>query len=114
MIDELKLLLDQMKNVPDMALWIMGGFLFYKLVTYLSLTGSFVYVVKMLCQTTTDWHQKPKKISYGHLIIDEKCEIELQDLIKSMRTTRFIHSSDIKHLQNAWNEYKDKHGSEIG
>lgn len=106
MIEELKLLLDQMKNVPDVALWILGGFLLYKLVTYMSATGAIVYIVKQICSTILGWKNQPRKVSYGRLIIDEETETDLQDLIRSIRSTAYVHNSDVRELRKAWSDYK--------
>lgn len=116
MIDEIKLLLDQVKNVPDVALWILGGFLFYKLVTYLSLTGSIVYVIKMLCKTSIDYQIKPRKAKFRGVLINDDAEHELEDLFTEMRhrgNMSYIHHSDVKELRRAWEESKAKKAPKV-
>lgn len=110
MIDELKLLLDQMKNVPDVALWILGGFLLYKLVTYLSMTGAVVYIVRLLCGTFLGHANKPKNLSLHSLVINEDVEIEIRDLLREIRSTGYVHSSDVKELRKAWTAHKTTKG----
>ena len=46
MAEELKEIIDMIAKVPETALWILGGFALYKIVTYLSVTGSIVVVLR--------------------------------------------------------------------
>ncbi len=108
MIEELKLLLDQMKNVPDVALWILGGFMAYKLITYLSATGAIIVVIKLLCKTLIDFRDKPRTVTYGRLFMEESVETEFQDLIRSIRRTGYVHSSDVNELRKAWDNHNLK------
>lgn len=112
MIDELKLLLDQMKNVPDVALWILGGFLVYKLVTYLSLTGSVVYIIKVICEAIIKHKATPKNIEhkarFNTILIDKATEDALCTLFDKIRghSMKYVHESDIRKLSQLWDEHK--------
>lgn len=109
MIDELKMILEQLQRVPDVALWILGGFLLYKLVAMLSMTGSVVFVIKLLCGTALKWGEKPRLVSYDNILIGEDAHEDLKRLLKSIRQfSAYVHASDIRKLEMAWSEFSTK------
>ena len=62
MLEELKEIIKLFESVPTLSLWILGGFAFYKLVTYLSVTGSVVFLTKLAIEKLHDYKTKPKEI----------------------------------------------------
>jgi len=54
MFEELKVLLDMLGNVDDIALWIVGGFAVYKLIIYLSSMGAVVMIIKLIVNKLYD------------------------------------------------------------
>ena len=66
MIEELKILLDTVKDVPDMALWSIAGFGAYKIIIYLSSAGAILkglkWVIDALSKAHTEKMSQTKKI----------------------------------------------------
>jgi hypothetical protein len=54
MMDELKELVILIEKLPNVAMWTLLGFAIYKLVTYLSVTGSFVFIAKLFIEKVHD------------------------------------------------------------
>jgi hypothetical protein len=63
MIEELKYLLDKIGDVSGFALWIIGGFMLYKLVLYLSTAGAVVYIAKLFILKCHDAITRDKDFS---------------------------------------------------
>ncbi len=70
MIESLKELVGLIKELPGMALWILGGFLFYKLF----IIGSVYGVIRLAITRTHDWLLKPKEpqVKIEAVTINEK------------------------------------------
>lgn len=105
MVDELKFLLDQIKDVPSVALWMIGGFLFYKLVAYLSTTGAIIYIVRLLCNLAIEWQTKPRPAKFKKMLFDDLAEQALVDLLLAIKSpgASWVHSVNIHELQAVWN-----------
>lgn len=108
MIDELKLILDQLKGVPNMTYWILGGFMFYKLVLSLSVSGSVVYVIKMCLNCITQLCEKTVKVKVGRIVIDDATQDEVEKVLRSFRkcSNSYVHLCDVKELQDVWEAHK--------
>lgn len=61
MIDEIKQLLDLVKELPDLAIWSLAGFGIYKLIVYLSTTGSIVFIFKLLIEKIHNAYTSPRQ-----------------------------------------------------
>jgi len=63
MIDELKVLLEMLGNVDNIALYVLGGFALYKLVVYLSGVGAAVMLTKLFINKCHSAYLKPQYVS---------------------------------------------------
>lgn len=57
MLEELKSLMDVIKDMPHMVMWVLAGLLFYKCV----IVGSWFGICKLVILKLHDWLTKPKK-----------------------------------------------------
>jgi hypothetical protein len=77
-MEEIKEVLHMIEKLPEITLWVLGGFAVYKLVTYLSTMGAFVVVTKLAINKAYDaWaipRDKVKVIEHNkwndHIFID--------------------------------------------
>lgn len=113
MIEELKVLLDMLGNVDNIALYVLGGFALYKLIVYLSSAGAIIFTIKLISGYVHDIAikriEKPReiKLSLVGVLINEKAEHNLRSLLNEIKDGRYVHSSDIEELRLAWHKYKE-------
>lgn len=123
MIEALKELTIMLKDVPDMAIWILGGFLFYKLFVLGSIVGSITAVVRLAIIKWHDYSTKPKPPVEeihsidGYFIGGRKTYGRLLALLSGIKNTSdpdgdltYIHVSDIDFVMEAVKEKKEKEG----
>ena len=120
MIEALKELAGMMKDLPNMAIWILGGFLFYKLFIAGSIVGAITMVSKLLINRVHDFKTKPSTVTRevsidGRFITldgtyDRFCR--LLGTLTGMTTTgismQYIHNSDVEWLEDAVKEKKER------
>lgn len=116
MIDEFKQLLVLVEKIPTITLWVLAGFALFKLIVYLSTTGSVVFVSKLLIEKIHDAVTRPRQVSLGRLPIDEETFESLKSLlsglahhrhvksVKEYGITAYLHGSDVEWLRQAINE----------
>ena len=61
MLEELTLILESIGDLTGIALWIVGAFISYKLIVYLSTAGAAVFVCKLLIERLYSWATTPKQ-----------------------------------------------------
>lgn len=61
MMEEVKELLHLIEKLPHMALWVLGGFALYKLITYASLVGSVTMILRLAIMKGFEAYALPKK-----------------------------------------------------
>lgn len=119
MIDELKQLLDLVRELPELAVWSLLGFATYKLVVYLSTTGSIVFVLKLLIEKCHSAITSPKEVAHVWRIGDWCLMSDAKDSLESAvtgalrecrpeKSTRYIHGSDVGPLIEHLREFKRK------
>ena len=99
-MDELKLLIDMVANLPTLAVWVLVGYLVYKV----AVVGSIYGVIRLLIIKTHDAMSKPRRIDYtiGHVAINETTAAELRAQILRLSSTGiYIHASDVDRLRKA-------------
>lgn len=117
MLESLKELVVLIKDLPDVALWILGGFLFYKL----SVMATVYKVIELAIVKTHDYFVQPKPAQQvvttydlgRHFIKTDESLREFLELIDSLKNcgipgveSNFIHLSDIRWLRAAIAEKK--------
>lgn len=119
MLEELKLILDSVGDLTGIALWIVGFFISYKLIVYLSMTGSIVYVCKLLITKLHDAYEKKwetsKKGYEVNLTVDGVpqddvitgcCHLvpDINKLISAYKSSTYYHERDLRKLKAALTE----------
>ena len=113
MIEIIKEIGGVLKDLPDLAIWILAGILFYKVF----IVGSIFGIVKLAINKTHGVLTKPKEViykyKYGQHFINDRVHEEMLLLISAVRKNReqrtkstsveYIHSSDIAHLRELLN-----------
>ena len=112
MIEEIKLVLDSIGDLSGVALWVVGFFLVFKLVVYLSTTGAIVYLVKMAITNGTRILTRGKVINYdlnGH-ITSGVSKDAIDKWLDEMKicTGVYLHESDIRDVTSLVKQYKEE------
>lgn len=103
-MDELKLLIEMVANLPAMAMWVLVGFFVYKVVVIGSIYGVIRYVTAMFVQ----WKTAPKVVAYkcGAEAISEEVNaalsIQIQRFIKG--PYNYLHMAEVMKLKAAIDE----------
>jgi len=130
-MESLRELMELVKDLPGMTLWILGGFLFYKLAITGSVIGALTAVSKLLINKVHDIKSRPvineelidvdgyfitgSKQNFLRLI--ERVCVYRKDLEKESRYTRysslgvgkqFLHAHDIEWVEEAIKEKMEK------
>lgn len=107
MIDAAKEIIELVKTMPDYALWILLGILFYKVF----IAGSWIMVVRLLIIKIHDFLTRPTIVQHEMCgnPIDEKVRNDLDTVLYAVRkrgndkhfvTTSYFHQSDVEWLRN--------------
>jgi hypothetical protein len=121
MIEALKELVSMMKDVPEMALWVLGGFLFYKLFVIGSITGAIVKVLTLAINKYHEFEMKPDEHVYTvgqGIVLTSEADRELTKLLRSLAERQGVinkgsfyisrlKEEDILKLSVAYHNYKE-------
>lgn len=116
-MEELKLLVEMVSNLPSMALWVLAGFWAYKVICIGSLYG----VIRLLINKTHAWLTTPKEkinivtdkynsLSITHDGTHDKLYAQVQRICGkrtgeySASRSAYIHSSSVEWLKEAIDE----------
>jgi len=134
MIEDFKTILDMIAKLPNFAIEVLLGFGIYKLVVYLSTTGSVVFISRMLIEKIHDAYTKPKPpqetiFKFEDIYMCGTSEKDIQDILTdlarngtsanmhtgevysgSYSRSQYIYSQDTKWLKDAVMEHVAKVG----
>ena len=98
-MEELKLLVEMVASLPQMAIWVLVAFWCYKVVVI----GSIFGIVRMAILKVHDWLTKPKVINYkvGGRAVNEDVLHALNEQINRISDSMYIHSTDVENLRKA-------------
>ena len=101
-MDELKLLIDMVANLPTLAVWVLVGYLCYKV----AVVGSIYGVIRLLIIKAHDAMSKPRQVQVDFMVgttsIDSVTAAGLRAQIMRLSSTgNYIHSSDVEKLRKA-------------
>ena len=98
-MDELKLLIEMVKDLPTLAVWVLVGFLAYKI----TVIGSVYGVIRLLIVKGHDWAMRPRTVefTFGAKAIDETTADALRVQIARIGSTNYIHMCDVQKLREA-------------
>lgn len=98
-MDELKLLIDMVANLPSMALWVLAGFFAYKV----CIIGSIYGVIRLAIIKMHDWltHPKTVQFKFDGITVNEEVAAHLRAQIARVVDGSYMHVSDVMKLKNA-------------
>ena len=99
-MDELKLLIDMVANLPTLAVWVLVGYLVYKV----AVVGSIYGVIRLAIIKYHDWKTKPvkKELTLGASTITEAVAEALVAQIARLHSGGgYIHMSDVQRLRES-------------
>lgn len=102
-MEELKLLIEMVANLPAMALWVLVGFWAYKVI----IVGSIYGVIRFVVTKLVEWRTfvppvRPVEYKMNGLLINEETTLALTAQIMRLSKTRgYLHQSDVFRLKEA-------------
>ena len=113
MIEELKLVLDSLGDLSGVALWVVGAFIAYKLIIYMSTAGAFVYVAKLFIEKIHHWATSPKlpKMIDATPRIETACISESEGVETIIRVLGKVVNHDNEMSGNSLSYIFDRHAS---
>jgi hypothetical protein len=96
-MDELQVVVNMVKTLPTLAIWVLAGILLYKV----TIIGSIFGILKLLINRVFEWQTQPTqyKLYDSSINLDTYKALEVQ--IKRLGTSSYIHMSDVRELE-AW------------
>ena len=96
-MEELKLLIEMVSHLPTLTVWVLAGYLAYKI----AVIGSIYGVIKLMIQRLYEWKTHPAQFKVSTRIIDAQTAEALQVQIARIGSTSYIHMSDVQALREA-------------
>lgn len=99
-MDELKILIETVANLPNLTVWVLVGFLSYKIVV----VGSIYSVIRLLIEKTHNWLTKPTAFTFSDITVDARTMTTLcAELRRLSRPSNrnYITMSDVNDLRDA-------------
>lgn len=99
-MEELKEILHIIAGLPSLTVWVLVGFLVYKLAVIGSIYGTIRFGIQQFVVWRTSTMSRPFKM--GSRLIDQGVGEALQSqIVRLCSTTGYIHHSDVVRLQRA-------------
>lgn len=98
-MEELKLLVEMVAGLPTMTVWVLAGYLAYKL----AIVGSIYGVIRLAINKLYEYKARPREMIHkvSSKTINEDVLYELQGQVARIGTSVYIHSSDVNKLRKA-------------
>ena len=105
-MEELKLLISMVNDLPALATWVLVGYLIYKI----TVIGSIYGVIRLLIVKMHDVLMDHKTMAKpGEILcIDETVHAALIMQINRLKPSKYIHNSDVQKLANAIDKMQEK------
>ena len=105
-MEELKLLISMVNDLPALATWVLVGYLIYKI----TVIGSIYGVIRLLIVKMHDVLMDRKSVVKPGEIpcIDDTVHVALIAQIRRLKTTTYIHNNDVQKLANAIDKMQEK------
>ena len=105
-MEELKILVEMVSNLPTMAVWVLCGYLIYKV----AIIGSVYGLIRFFIEKTHSWLTTEKTVKWNldGISINNVVKHRLVNQLQRIKSTTYLHNSDIDILENALNEYLSK------
>lgn len=108
-MEELKLLVEMVADLPQMALWVLAGFWAYKVIVI----GSIYGLIRFIVEKAHSWLTSPKDKNV-RLMLDGECiSGSASDLVTQLHRIKratgvYIHGSDVRWLADAITDKLEK------
>lgn len=96
-MDELKLLIEMVAGLPSLAVWVLVGYLAYKVVV----VGSIYGVIRLLIVKLHDWLTAPQTYKCGTATMNESTAEALSIQVARICGGSYCHMSDVQKLREA-------------
>lgn len=96
-MEELRLIVQTVANLPTLTIWVLCGYLVYKL----AVIGSVYGLIRYAIEKFVEWRTKPVKYKIGAAVINEDVAAMLSVQINRLCSTSYIHSRDVIKLRDA-------------
>lgn len=96
-MEELKLLIEAVAGLPTITLWVLVGYLIYKL----AVIGSMYGVIRYGIAKFVEWKTVPRQFKVGTQCINEDVEQALQVQLARLMSSIYIHSDGVLKLKTA-------------
>ncbi len=95
-MDELKLLIEMVANLPSLAVWVLAGYLLYKI----AVIGSVYGLIRFAIDRFHNYKTAPKEFKFGSRFIGTATAEQLQlQITRLAGASNAIHETDIKRLK---------------
>ncbi len=115
MIAELKELVTVISHLPDYVMWVMAGFLFYKVFIIGNIYGILRLAINKIYEYAMSRKDKVIKheMSFKGLTLDDGVDGILLSLLSKVRTesnkhSHYLRSADLLELCKAWEEFQQR------
>lgn len=103
-MEELKLLIEAVAGLPTITLWVLVGYLTYKL----AVIGSMYGVIRFGISKFVEWKTMPREFKVGTQCINEDVERGLQVQIARLVSYSYIHGDAVGTLKQALDKALEK------
>lgn len=108
-MEELKIIIDMIASLPQLALWVLVGFWAYKVIVIGSIYGT----VKFIAQKLFDAFTKPKEMSLDGMTMNKEVSALLTGQISRIASTNYIRHADVVWLADAITEKAQREHKEL-
>lgn len=99
-MEELKVIIDMIAGLPQIALWVLVGFWAYKVIVVGSIYGTIRFVAQKIFEIFT----KPKTMDLAGICMNKEVANFLAGQVSRIASTNYIHHSDVVWLADAITE----------
>jgi hypothetical protein len=98
-MEDLKAIITLIKDLPALTVWVLAGYLVYRL----AVVGSIYGVIRLAITRLFDWLQHPKTVeaTLEGLTISSRTTEDLIVQLRRLRTSTYIHDSGVEKLRKA-------------
>lgn len=107
-MEELKLLIEMVANLPQMALWVLAGFWAYKVIVI----GSFYGVIKLGINKTYGWLTEPKKYDFDGIIVGDSIKLAViaqMHRLQSLNRRAYFDHEHVEIMREALDDWIKKY-----
>ena len=112
-MEELKLLVESIAGLPDLAIWVVAMYFGFKLAVVGSIYGVVRFVTQRLHDILVSRKTTIKEIKMnlgGWCITSDSTPESMKRLLNKIKSTSYIHESDVKWALNALEYYEEAEG----